>query len=70
MVKMQGVEDEGAGSVLKYMNKPDPIATKQIGYYDTPPCRLALPDRVFTRPSHCSKRVPRFKQKRPACGGF
>ncbi len=23
MVKMQGAEDEGAGSVLKYMTKPD-----------------------------------------------
>ena len=37
MAKMQGAEDEGAGSVLKYMTKPNPIATKQIGYYDTPP---------------------------------
>ncbi|MDY2975434.1 MAG: hypothetical protein SOR67_06820, partial [Alloprevotella sp.] len=30
----------------------------------------ALPDHVCIRPSLCSKRVPRFKQKRPACGGF
>ena len=37
MAKMQGAEDEGAGSVLKYMTNPKPIATKQIGYYDTPP---------------------------------
>ena len=30
MVKMQGAEDEGAGSVLKYMTKPKTIATQQI----------------------------------------
>ncbi|MDY2975120.1 MAG: hypothetical protein SOR67_05175, partial [Alloprevotella sp.] len=32
-------------------------------------CRLALPDRICIRFSLCSKRVPRFKQNRPACGG-
>ena len=46
MAKMQGTEDEGAGSVLKYMNKPESEATKQIGYYDTPPfckCKSKYP---------------------------
>ena len=41
-----------------------------VGAGGPAPCRLALPDRVCIRPSLCSKRVPRFKQKRPACGGF
>ena len=37
MAKMQGAEAEGAGSVLKVHDKARmPIATKQIGYYDTP----------------------------------
>ena len=47
MAKMQGAEDEGAGSVLKYMTKPDPIATKQIGYYDTPPPKFSTPKALF-----------------------
>ena len=34
MAKMQGAEDEGAGSVQP---SPNPIVTQQIGYYDTPP---------------------------------
>ena len=41
-----------------------------VGAGGPAPCRLALPDRVCIRPSLCLKRVPRFKQKRPACGGF
>ncbi|MGM9695071.1 MAG: hypothetical protein ACI3YC_08705 [Alloprevotella sp.] len=40
-----------------------------VGAGGSAPCRLALPDRVCIRPSLCLKRVPRFKQKRPACGG-
>ena len=46
MAKMQGAEDEGAGSVLKYMTKPESEATKQVGYYDTPPfckCKSKYP---------------------------
>ena len=47
MAKMQGAEDEGAGIVLKYMTKPNPIATKQIGYYDTPPPKFSTPNALF-----------------------
>ena len=43
MAKMQGAEDEGAGSVLKYMTKPESEATKQVGYYDTPKCKSKYP---------------------------
>ena len=65
MAKMRGTEDEGAGSVLKSCPSQNPIATQQIGYYDTPPFLLqekglfqvyrlvkdAKPDRVMMWPS-------------------
>ena len=47
MAKMQGAEDEGVGGVLKYMTSPNPIATQQIGYYDTPPPKFSTPKALF-----------------------
>ena len=47
MAKMQGAEDEGAGSVLKYMTKPESDSNEADCYYDTPPPKFSTPKALF-----------------------
>ena len=73
MVKMQGTEDEGAGSVLKYMTKPESdsnaadwplwhadLLTVQPSRLDSLAC-LFLSLRHEVQRSHTCWRCPRLK---------